>query len=49
MPIKVKAGVKRDSQKLEVVENGNLRASNACTGYMAKRRATLGSAKKDGV
>ena len=47
MLIKVKVGVKRDSQKLEVVEKGSLRASNIYDGYMTKRGVTLESAKKD--
>ena len=33
--IKVTVGVKRDSQKLEVVEKGNLRASEVYTSYIA--------------
>ena len=41
MLIKVKIGVKRDSQMLEVVGKGNLRASNVYTSYMTKRRVTL--------
>ena len=49
MLIKVTVGVKRDSQKLEVVGNGNLRASDVYTSYIAKRRVTLGSSKKDGI
>ena len=47
MLIKVKVGVKRDSQKLEVVGKDNLRASDVYTSYMDKRRVTLGSTKKD--
>ena len=47
MLIKVKVGVKRDFQKLEVVGKGNLRASDVYTSYIAKRRVTLGSTKKD--
>ena len=49
MLIKVKAGVKHYSKKLEVVGKGNLCAIDVYTSYMAKRRVTLGSAKKDGI
>ena len=49
MIIKVKVGVKRDSPKVELVGKGNLRASDVYTSYMAKRRVTLESAKKDGI
>ena len=49
MLTKVKVGVKCDLQKLEVVGNGNLRASDVYTSYIAKRRVTLGSDKKDGI
>ena len=49
MPIKVKVGVKQDSQKREMVGKCNLRASDVYTSYMAKRIITLGSTKKDGI
>ena len=47
MLIKVKVGVKRDFQKLEVVGKGNLRASDVYTSYVAKKRVTLKSTEKD--
>ena len=49
MLIMVKVGAKRDSHKLEVVGKGNLRASDVYTSYMAKRRVTFRSTKKDGI
>ena len=49
MLIKVKVGVKCDSQKLEVVGKGYLHASDVYTSYMVKRRVMLGSTKKDGI
>ena len=48
MLINVQVGVKSDSQKLEVVGKGNLRTSDVYTGYIAKRRVMLRSAK-DGI
>ena len=46
MLIKVKVRVKRDSQKLEVVGEGNQHASDVYTSYIAKRRVMLGSARR---
>ena len=41
MLIKVKVGVKRDSQKLEVVGKGNRCASDVYISNIAKRRVSL--------
>ena len=49
MLIKVNVGVKRDSQTLEVVGKIICVPAIVYTIYMAKKRVTLGSTKKDGI